>query len=52
MRLPCLAARCDTIRAMASCSGCGAVLIAALALYGFYTSLGGRPAFGCAVLEE
>jgi hypothetical protein len=30
----------------------GILLIAALALYGFYTSLGGRPAFGGAVLEE
>jgi len=26
--------------------------MAALALYGFYTSLGGRPVFGGAVLEE
>ncbi len=30
----------------------GILLIAALALYGFYTSLGGRLAFGGAVLEE
>ena len=30
----------------------GILLIAALALYGFYTSLGGRPVFGSAVLEE
>jgi hypothetical protein len=30
----------------------GVLLIAALALYGFYTSLGGRPVFGGAVLEE
>jgi hypothetical protein len=30
----------------------GILLIAALAFYGFYTSLGGRPAFGSAVLEE
>jgi hypothetical protein len=30
----------------------GILLVAALALYGFYTSLGGRPAFGGAVLEE
>ena len=30
----------------------GILLIAALVLYGFYTSLGGRPAFGGAVLEE
>ena len=30
----------------------GILLIAALALYGFYTSLGGRPVFGGAVLEE
>jgi hypothetical protein len=26
--------------------------MAAMALYGFYTSLGGRPVFGGAVLEE
>jgi len=26
--------------------------MAALAFYGFYTSLGGRPLFGGAVLEE
>jgi hypothetical protein len=30
----------------------GILLIAAMALYGFYTSLGGRPVFGGAVLEE
>jgi hypothetical protein len=30
----------------------GIMLIAALALYAFYTSLGGRPAFGGAVLDE
>ena len=30
----------------------GILLIAALALYAFYTSLGGRPVFGGAVLEE
>jgi serine/threonine-protein kinase len=30
----------------------GILLMAALALYGFYTSLGGRPVFGRAVLEE
>jgi len=30
----------------------GILLMAALAFYGFYTSLGGRPAFGGAVLEE
>jgi hypothetical protein len=30
----------------------GILLIAALALYGFYTSLGGRPAFGGAVIEQ
>jgi hypothetical protein len=30
----------------------GILLIAALAFYGFYTSLGGRPVFGGAVLEE
>jgi hypothetical protein len=30
----------------------GILLMAALALYGFYTSLGGRPVFGGAVLEE
>jgi hypothetical protein len=28
------------------------LLMAALAFYGFYTSLGGRPVFGGAVLEE
>jgi hypothetical protein len=28
------------------------LLMAAIALYGFYTSLGGRPVFGGAVLEE
>lgn len=30
----------------------GILLIAALAFYGFYTSLGGRPVFGGAVLDE
>jgi hypothetical protein len=30
----------------------GILLMAAMALYGFYTSLGGRPLFGGAVLEE
>ena len=30
----------------------GILLIAAMAFYGFYTSLGGRPVFGGAVLEE
>ena len=30
----------------------GILLIMAMALYGFYTSLGGRPVFGDAVLEE
>jgi len=30
----------------------GLLLVAAMALYGFYTSLGGRPVFGGAVLEE
>jgi len=30
----------------------GILLIAAITFYGFYTSLGGRPAFGGAVLEE
>ena len=30
----------------------GILLMAAIAFYGFYTSLGGRPAFGGAVLEE
>jgi serine/threonine protein kinase len=30
----------------------GILLMAAMALYGFYTSLGARPAFGGAVLEE
>jgi serine/threonine-protein kinase len=30
----------------------GILLMAAMAFYGFYTSLGGRPAFGGAVLEE
>ena len=28
------------------------LLMAALVFYGFYTSLGGRPVFGGAVLEE
>jgi hypothetical protein len=28
------------------------LLMAAMAFYGFYTSLGGRPLFGGAVLEE
>ena len=30
----------------------GILLIAAMALYGFYTSLGGRPVFGGAVLDD
>jgi hypothetical protein len=30
----------------------GILLIAAMAIYGFYTSLGGRPVFGGAVLED
>jgi hypothetical protein len=30
----------------------GILLMAAMAFYGFYTSLGGRPVFGSAVLEE
>jgi hypothetical protein len=30
----------------------GILLMAAMAFYGFYTSLGGRPMFGGAVLEE
>jgi hypothetical protein len=30
----------------------GILLIAAITLYAFYTSLGGRPVFGSAVLEE
>jgi hypothetical protein len=30
----------------------GIMLMAAIALYAFYTSLGGRPVFGGAVLEE
>ena len=30
----------------------GILLMAALAFYGFYTSLGGQPVFGGAVLEE
>ena len=30
----------------------GILLMSAMALYGFYTSLGGRPVFGGAVLEE
>jgi hypothetical protein len=30
----------------------GILLMAAMAFYGFYTSLGGRPVFGGAVLEE
>jgi serine/threonine-protein kinase len=36
----------------ASISLTGILLMAAMALYGFYTSLGGRPIFGGAVLEE
>jgi serine/threonine-protein kinase len=36
----------------ASMSLAGIVLLAAIALYAFYTSLGGRPIFGGAVLEE
>jgi hypothetical protein len=30
----------------------GILLMAAITFYGFYTSLGGRPVFGGAVLEE
>ncbi len=30
----------------------GILLMAAMAFYGFYTSLGGRPVFGGAVLED
>jgi hypothetical protein len=30
----------------------GILLIVSLAFYGFYVSLGGRPVFGCAILEE
>ena len=30
----------------------GILLMAAIVFYGFYTSLGGQPAFGSAVLEE
>jgi len=30
----------------------GILLMAAMVFYGFYTSLGGRPVFGGAVLEE
>jgi hypothetical protein len=30
----------------------GILLMAAIAIYAFYTSLGGRPAIGGAVLEE
>jgi hypothetical protein len=30
----------------------GILLMAAMAFYGFHTSLGGRPVFGGAVLEE
>jgi hypothetical protein len=30
----------------------GILLMAAMAFYGFYTSLGGRPVFGGAVLDE
>jgi hypothetical protein len=30
----------------------GILLMAAMAFYGFYTSLAGRPVFGGAVLEE
>jgi serine/threonine-protein kinase len=36
----------------ASISLTGILLMAAMALYGFYISLGGRPAFGGAVLDE
>ena len=36
----------------ASISLAGILLMAAMAFYGFYTSLGGRPVFGGAVLEE
>jgi hypothetical protein len=30
----------------------GILLMAAITFYGFYTSLGGRPVFGAAVLED
>ena len=36
----------------AGISMAGILLMAAMALYGFYTSLGGRPVFGGAVFEE
>jgi hypothetical protein len=36
----------------ASISLAGILLLAAMAFYAFYTSLGGRPVFGGAVLEE
>jgi len=36
----------------ASISLTGILLMATMAFYGFYTSLGGRPVFGSAVLEE
>ena len=36
----------------AGMSVAGIVLMAAVVLYAFYTSLGGRPVFGGAVLEE
>jgi hypothetical protein len=36
----------------ASISLAGILLMAAMAFYGFYTSLGGQPVFGGAVLEE
>jgi hypothetical protein len=36
----------------AALSLAGILLMAAMAFYGFYTSLGGRPVFGSPVLEE
>jgi hypothetical protein len=36
----------------AAISLAGILLMAAMAFYGFYISLGGRPVFGGAVLEE
>jgi hypothetical protein len=30
----------------------GFLVMAAIALFGFYTSLGGRPVFGSAVIDE
>ena len=36
----------------AGISVAGILLMAAMAFYGFYTSLGGRPVFGRATLDE